>query len=62
MTNILHGEWIYGREFEFQYEVSNDLTGGQIDMQFQVDSGMVVDVAVYSDSLKPDVIGQIRSS
>lgn len=28
-------------------------------MQFQVDSGMVVDVAVYSDSLKPDVIGQI---
>ena len=52
-------EWIYGREFEFQYEVSERFDWGQIDMQFQVDSGMVVDVAVYSDSLKPDVIGQI---
>ena len=52
-------EWIYGREFEFQYEVSERFDWGQVDVQFQVDSGMVVDVAVYSDSLKPDVINQI---
>lgn len=52
-------DWIYGREFEFQYEVSERFGWGQVDLQFQVDSGKVVDVAVYSDSLKPDAISRI---
>ena len=57
-------EWVYGRKFEFQYEVSERFAWGQVDVQFQVDSGMVTDVAVYSDSLKPEVIqllpGQLK--
>lgn len=49
-------DWIYGRQFEFQYEVSERFAWGQVDVQFQVDRGMIMDAAVYSDSLKPEVI------
>lgn len=52
-------DWIYGRQFEFQYEVSERFAWGQVDIQFKVDSGMITDVAVYSDSLKPEVIQEI---
>ncbi len=52
-------DWVYGRKFEFQYEVSERFDWGQVDIQFQVDSGQVADVAVYSDSLKPEVIQEI---
>lgn len=52
-------DWIYGRQFEFQYEVSERFGWGQVDVQFEVDSGMITDVAVYSDSLKPEAIQRI---
>lgn len=55
-------EWIYGRQFDFQYEVSERFDWGQVDIQFQVDSGRIVDVLVYSDSLKPEVIGRLPES
>lgn len=49
-------DWIYGRRFEFQYEISERFPWGQVDAQFKVDSGMITDVVVYSDSLKPEAI------
>lgn len=52
-------DWIYGRQFEFQYEVGERFDWGQVDIQFQVDSGRITDVQVYSDSLKPEVIRRI---
>lgn len=52
-------DWVYGRKFEFQYEVSERFGWGQVDIQFQVDSGMITDAAVYSDSLKPGVIQEL---
>ena len=52
-------EWVYGKEFEFQYEVSERFEWGQVDIQFQVDSGQIVDAAVYSDSLRPEVIQKL---
>lgn len=52
-------DWVYGREFEFQYEVSERFGWGQVDLQFQVDSGVITDLAVYSDSLKPEVIQEL---
>lgn len=58
MTNILHGSGSTEENLNSSRSIRT-IDWGQIDMQFQVDSGMVVDVAVYSDSLKPDVIGQI---
>ena len=52
-------DWVYGRQFEFQYEISERFAWGEVDIQFQVDSGIVTDAAVYSDSLKPEVIAPI---
>lgn len=52
-------EWVYGKEFEFQYEVSERFEWGQVDIQFQVDSGQIVEAAVYSDSLRPEVIQKL---
>lgn len=52
-------EWVYGREFEFQYEVSERFGWGQVDIQFQVDSGRIIDAAVYSDSLKTGFIQEL---
>ncbi len=52
-------DWVYGRQFEFQYEISERFCWGQVDIQFQVDSGRITDVEVYSDSLKPEVIHKL---
>lgn len=52
-------DWVYGRKFEFQYEISERFGWGQVDIQFQVDSGMITDAAVYSDSLKPEAIQEL---
>ena len=52
-------DWVYGREFEFQYEISERFDWGQVDIQFQVDCGQITDVQVYSDSLKPKVIQEL---
>jgi len=49
-------DWVYGKKFDFQYEVSNRFDWGLVDIQFQVDSGKIKDVAVYSDSLVPEII------
>lgn len=49
-------DWVYGKKFEFQYEVSERFDWGQIDIQFQVENGKITDVVFYSDSLKPEVI------
>lgn len=52
-------DWVYGREFEFQYEISERFGWGQVEIQFQVASGQITDVEVYSDSLKPEVIQKL---
>lgn len=52
-------DWIYGKKFEFQYEISKRFTWGQVDIQFNVDSGKITEVVVYSDSLSPEVIQKI---
>ena len=40
-------DWVYGRQFEFQYEISERFCWGQVDIQFQVDSGRITDVEVF---------------
>ncbi len=52
-------DWVYGREFAFEYEVSERFHWGEIHLQFCVDRGRVTDVAVYSDALNPDMILEI---
>lgn len=53
-------EWLYGRKLDFQYELSHRFAWGQIDLQLAVDGGKIADVEIYSDSLKPEFIQDLR--
>lgn len=52
-------DWIYGQAFDFQYTIGHRFTWGEVELQFQVDAGMIMDVMAYSDSLRPNVIQSI---
>lgn len=49
-------DWLYGRKMDFQYELSNRFSWGQVTLQFKVADGRVADVEVYSDALKLEAI------
>ncbi|MDD6539185.1 MAG: lipoate--protein ligase [Firmicutes bacterium] len=44
-------EWIYGRKIDFQYELTGKTEAGEVTLQLQVNSGIIEDLVVYSDSL-----------
>ncbi len=52
-------EWLYGRKLDFQYEMETRFEWGSLNLQFQVKSGIVEDVTVYSDSLCPEIIERL---
>lgn len=52
-------DWKFGKKLEFQNEISKKFDWGEIQIQFQVKSGTIKDVNIYSDSLKPDFIRTI---
>lgn len=49
-------KWLYGKKIDFQHELSNRFSWGQINIQFQVSDGKIRDASVCSDSLKPELI------
>lgn len=52
-------EWLYGKKLDFQYELETRFDWGNMNLQFQVDSGVIQDVTVYSDSLNPEIVERI---
>ena len=48
--------WIYGRRLEFQDEISRKFSWGQLSIQFQVQSGIIEEAAIYSDALQTEII------
>ena len=49
-------DWIYGRRLEFQDEISRKFSWGQLSIQFQVQSGIIEEAAIYSDALQTEII------
>ncbi len=49
----------YGKKIPFEYELSHRFTWGDIDLQFHMDGGKVVEVAAYSDALESEWIAQL---
>lgn len=49
-------DWIFGRKIDFQYELSNRFSWGQLTLQFQVKNGKIQDVAAFSDAMKPEPV------
>lgn len=50
--NILSSwEWLFGRNIQFQHQVSGRTEAGEVTLQLQVQSGIVTDLLVYSDAM-----------
>ena len=52
-------DWIFGRKIDFQHELSNRFSWGQLALQFQVKDGKIEDVIAFSDAMKPEPIRQL---
>lgn len=49
-------DWIFGRKTDFQHEIAKRFDWGQVDIQMKVSGGRIEEAAVYSDSMKPDLM------
>lgn len=49
-------EWKYGRKIPFQYEVKRRFPWGEIELQFEVNGGVVRNVNAFSDGMDPALI------
>lgn len=54
-------EWKYGRKIPFQYEISRRFTWGDIQLQFQVDGGVIRSVNAFSDGMQTEFIAGLAA-
>ncbi len=52
-------DWLYGRNMDFQYELSKRFVWGNVIWQFQVNAGIIKDLQVFSDSMEPDLMDML---
>ena len=55
-------DWLYGKRIQFQYQASKRFSWGGMELWFQVQSGRIRALKVYSDSLKPGLMEIIEDS
>lgn len=55
-------DWLYGQTLYFTHRFQERLSWGTVDVQLEVDSGMIRDARVYSDSLYPDLIAAVQAT
>ena len=58
-TKFSSWDWLYGRTMDFQYELSKRFAWGNAIWQFQVNSGIIQDLQLYSDSMEPELMDRI---
>lgn len=53
-----YGSWSWrcGRKFRFDRTLGNRFSWGRVDIELQIDAGLVSDAQIYSDALVPDMI------
>lgn len=52
-------EWLYGRNMDFQYELSKRFSWGNALWQFKVSGGIIEDLQLFSDSMDPYFVDSI---
>ena len=52
-------EWKYGRKIPFQYSASRQFAWGDVELQFQVDGGIVKSVNAFSDGMNPKLVSAL---
>ncbi|MDY3249566.1 MAG: lipoate--protein ligase [Candidatus Choladocola sp.] len=55
-------EWKYGRKIPFQYSASRRFSWGDLELQFQVDEGVVQAVNAFSDGMDQELIAKLPSA
>lgn len=55
-------EWLYGKKLDFNYSFGRRFSWGDIDLKLEVDSGMIRDCAVYSDSLETEIFEKLPAA
>lgn len=55
-------EWLYGRKMDFNYSFGRRFAWGDIDIKLVVDSGIIKDCAVYSDSLETELFEKLQQA
>ncbi len=53
-------EWIFGKKIPFTFEAERRFPWGNIQMQLQVDKGIITQAAVYSDAMAGELISGIH--
>ena len=51
---------IFGKRIDFQHEVSKRFEWGQLLIQFNVDSGLIKDIAIFSDAMKTEFVPKLE--
>ena len=51
---------IFGKRIDFQHEVSKRFEWGQLLIQFNVDSGFIKDIAMFSDAMKTEFVPKLE--
>ena len=55
-------EWKYGRKIPFQYEVNRRFPWGDMGIQLQVNGGIVLEAAAYSDMLDTEFVSKLEQA
>lgn len=53
-------DWIFGKKLDFQYELSTRFPWGQLTLQFQIKNGKIEDMNAFSDSMKPQLMMELK--
>ena len=54
-------EWKFGRKLAFTWEADERFDWGEVQLQLQVDQGMIQDAILYSDALDAPLIGSVSA-
>jgi lipoate-protein ligase A len=55
-------EWLYGKKMEFHYSMDKRFAWGDIDLKFEINSGKIIQCAVYSDSLETELFQNLKEN
>ena len=54
-------QWRLGREIPFSFELADRFSWGEIQLRFEINSGKIIDVQIYSDAMDTDFIEKLPS-
>lgn len=53
-------DWLYGRNIQFDYQLTKRFSWGEIDLQLSVDKGLIQSLNCYSDAMDQDFIMRVK--